>query len=71
MFTLLCGISEGFMKAFKAFIKPFESPQRSTKIKNLSLYFNETFFEMDGTGTVKNVGTAIDIGAQFHGKRKG
>ena len=24
---------KGFMKAFKAFIKPFEAPQRSVKIK--------------------------------------
>ena len=32
-FTLLCGASQGFMKAFKAFIKPFEAPQRSVKIK--------------------------------------
>ena len=67
MFTLLCGISEGFMKAFKTFIKPFESPQRSTKIKICILM---KLFEMDGTGTVKNVGTAVDIGAQFYGKRK-
>ena len=34
--TLLCGASNGFIKAFKAFIKPFEAPQRSMKIKNLS-----------------------------------
>ena len=33
IFTLLCGVSKGFMKAFKAFIKPFEAPQRSVKIK--------------------------------------
>ena len=32
-FTLLCGASKGFMKAFKAFIKPFEAPQKSVKIK--------------------------------------
>ena len=32
MFTLLCGAS-GFIKAFEAFIKPFEAPQRSVKIK--------------------------------------
>ena len=31
--TLLCGSSKGFMKAFKAFLKPFEAPQRSVKIK--------------------------------------
>ena len=29
----LCGSSKGFMKALKAFIKPFEVPQRSLKIK--------------------------------------
>ena len=33
IFTLLCGASKGFMKALKAFIKPFEAPQRSMKIK--------------------------------------
>ena len=32
-FALLFGASKGFMKAFKAFIKPFEVPQRSAKIK--------------------------------------
>ena len=33
IFTLLCGASICFMKALKAFIKPFEAPQRSAKIK--------------------------------------
>ena len=33
IFTLLCGASKGFMKAFKVFIKPFEAPQKSVKIK--------------------------------------
>ena len=33
IFTLLCGASKGFMKALKAFIKPFEAPQRNMKIK--------------------------------------
>ena len=33
IFTLLCGASKGFMKALSAFIKPFEAPQRSVKIK--------------------------------------
>ena len=43
IFTLLCGASKGFMKAFEAFIKPFEAfeafikpfeaPQRSMKTK--------------------------------------
>ena len=32
-FTLLYGASKGFMKALKVFIKPFEAPQRSVKIK--------------------------------------
>ena len=27
---LLCSSSKGFMKAFKAFIKPFEEPQRNS-----------------------------------------
>ena len=33
MFTLLSGASKGFTKAFKVFVKPFEAPQRSVKIK--------------------------------------
>ena len=33
IFTLLCGASKAFMKALKGFIKPFEAPQRSAKIK--------------------------------------
>ena len=33
IFVLLCGASKGFLKAFKAFIKAFEPPQRSVKIK--------------------------------------
>ena len=31
--ALLCGPSKGFMKVFKAFIKPFEASHRSEKIK--------------------------------------
>ena len=32
------------MKVFKAFIKPFEAPKRSVKIKiQLNFYFNTTF----------------------------
>ena len=32
------------MKALKAFIKPFEAPQRSVKIKiQLNFYFNTAF----------------------------
>ena len=42
--TLPFGASKGFMKALKAFIKPFEAPQRSVKIKiELKLYFNTNF----------------------------
>ena len=33
IFILLCGASKGFIKVLKAFIKPFEAPQRSVKIK--------------------------------------
>ena len=33
IFTLLCGAAKGFMKALKAFIKPFEALQRGLKIK--------------------------------------
>ena len=33
IFVLLCGASNGFMKALKAFIKPFEAPQRSVEKK--------------------------------------
>ena len=29
----LCGASKDFMKALKTFIKPFEAPQKSIKIK--------------------------------------
>ena len=44
IFTLLCGASKGFMKALKAFIKPFEAPQRRVKIKiYVNFYFNTTF----------------------------
>ena len=41
--TLFCGASKGFMRAFKAFIKPSEAPQRSVKIKiQLNFHFNTT-----------------------------
>ena len=33
IFTIFCGSSKGFMKDSKAFIKPFEAPQRSVNIK--------------------------------------
>ena len=31
--AILCGASKGFMKTLKAFMKPFEAPQKSVKIK--------------------------------------
>ena len=31
--SFFCGASKGFMKVYKAFIKPFEASQRSVKIK--------------------------------------
>ena len=41
IFTFLCGVSKGFMKAFKASIKPFEASQRGVKIKiQVNFYFN-------------------------------
>ena len=44
--TLLCGASKGFMKAFKAFIEPFETPQRSVKINDKVI-----FVSLPGIGT--------------------
>ena len=46
IFTLLCGASKRFMKALKAFIKPFEATQRSVKIK-----IELNFFSSSGIGT--------------------
>ena len=37
IFTLLCGASKGFMKALKAFIKPFETPHTTKKWENENL----------------------------------
>ena len=39
-------------KVFKAFIKPFEAPQRSVKIKNLT-FISIQLSEMHGTGRDK------------------
>ena len=58
IFTLLCGASKGFIKVLKAFIKPFEAPQRSEKIKiEANFYFNTALTqhsEMHGAGIVKS-----------------
>ena len=39
-YTLLCGISEGFMKAFKTFVISFEAPERNVKINIFKLIFS-------------------------------
>ena len=50
---LLCGASNGFMKALNAFIKPFEAPQRSVKIKFNLIFICAQLTEMHGTLRVK------------------
>ena len=45
-----CGASKGFMKAFNAFMKPFEAPQGSLKIKIQVIFFSSSGI---GTGRVK------------------
>ena len=52
IFTLFCGASKGFMKVLKAFIKPFEVPKRSGKIKvSVNFYLNINFLNaQDGKG---------------------
>ena len=46
--TSFCGASKGFMKVFRAFIKPFEAPHRSVKIKIWVNFFSsfELFLAM-------------------------
>ena len=36
LFSILCGVSKGFMKTLNAFVKPFEAPQKKRENKNLS-----------------------------------
>ena len=55
-FTLLCGASKGFMKAF---IKPFEPPQRSMKIKLIFILIQ--LCEIHGVGRVKPQGGSLLI----------
>ena len=45
---------KGFMKAFKVFIKSFEAPQRSVKIKIQVNFFSSSGI---GTGRVKMIET--------------
>ena len=55
--TLLCGAAKGFMKAFETFIKPFEAPQRSVKIK-----IQLNFFSSSKIGTLRvNVIKLVNI----------
>ena len=51
IFTLLFGASKRFMKALETFIKPFEAPQGSVKIKKTKLIFS--LHSGIGTGYVK------------------
>ena len=44
IFKILWGASKVSMKAFKAFVKPFEAPKRGVKINiQVNFYFNTTF----------------------------
>ena len=52
-FTFLCGASEGFTKILKAFIKPFEAPQRSAEIKFKLFFISIQLSEMHGAERVK------------------
>ena len=46
IFTLLCGASKGSLKTFKAFIKPFEAPRKSVKIKiHVNFLFQHSFLK--------------------------
>ena len=51
MFTLFYCASTGFMKVF---IKPFEAPQRSAKIKFEFIFVLIQLSEMRGVGRVKS-----------------
>ena len=41
------------MKSLKAFLKPFEAPQRSVKIKIYLIFISIQLSEMNGMGRVK------------------
>ena len=49
IFTLLCGALKSFMKALKAFIKPFEAPRRNVKKKFDSIFISIQLSEMNGS----------------------
>ena len=58
MFTLLCGALKGFTKAFKAFVKHFEAPQRSVKTKIWANFLSPCEI---GTRRVKKLGSTCKI----------
>ena len=55
--TLLCGSSKAFMKTLKAFIKPFEVPHGSKKIKinYLKLLFQYNLYKCTGREGLKRI----------------
>ena len=55
--TLLCGASK---EALKAFVKPFEAPQRNVKIK-IEVFTSIQLSEMHRTGRVNIFRTLITI----------
>ena len=60
IFKLLCGASEGFMKALKALMKFFEAPQRSARIKfEVNAYFNTTSSKSTGKGKRGSMGKLV------------
>ena len=59
IFTLIYGAWKHFMKAFKAFIKPIEAPQRSVKSKFNLIFISIQLSEMHGTLEVNKVKFSI------------
>ena len=52
IFTLLLGVLKGFLKAYNAFIKPFEASQGSVKIKIEANFYLINLFQMQRTWRV-------------------
>ena len=65
MFTLLCSASKGFMKAFKGFIKPFEAPQKSVKMKVQVNFLFSRRVKASVFLIVVEVGTILTIASLF------
>ena len=53
IFALLFGAEKDFIKDIKAFIKPFEAPQRNVKIKIELIFISVQISEINGTWRVK------------------